>query len=240
VLEEDGEGGGSNYTVFLRKTDGSPAIRLGSGMGLAITPDNKWVASTAVRQPAPIILLPTGAGQPITLGDGQFFHRAAGRFLPDGKAILFVAAASGQAPRTFIEALDGSPPRPFGPEGFLGVALSPDGKSVAGRYHDANVLLPFTGEQKPQPLPHVQPDEVVLGWTPDSQSVYVAKVASSSVKVEVLDLKTGVRKLHHVHAPADLSGVLGVGPGRVTPDGSFYVYGVGRTLSYLYVVDGLK
>ena len=240
VLEEDGEGGGSDYTVFLRKTDGSPAIRLGSGMGLAISPDNKWVASTAVRQPAPIILLPAGAGQPITLGDGQFFHRAAARFLPDGKSILLVAAASGQAPRTFIEALDGSPPRPFGPEGFLGVAVSPDGKSVVGRYHDANVLLPFTGEQKPQPLAGVKPEEVVIGWTPDSQSIYVAKPDSTQVKVDILDLKTGTRKLHHAHAPADRAGVLGIGVGRITPDGSFYVYSSGRTLSYLYVVDGLK
>ncbi|MGA2920525.1 MAG: LpqB family beta-propeller domain-containing protein [Candidatus Sulfotelmatobacter sp.] len=53
VLEEDGEGGGPDYTVFLRKTDGSPAIRLGSGMGLDISPDDKWVASTSVKQPAP-------------------------------------------------------------------------------------------------------------------------------------------------------------------------------------------
>jgi hypothetical protein len=53
-------------------------------------------------------------------------------------------------------------------------------------------------------------------------------------------ISTGQRKLHHEHAPGDLSGVLGVGSGRVTPDGSFYMYGVGRTLSALYVVEGLK
>ena len=34
VLEEDGEGGGPDYSIFVRKTDGSAAIRLGSGMGL--------------------------------------------------------------------------------------------------------------------------------------------------------------------------------------------------------------
>jgi hypothetical protein len=29
-------------------------------------------------------------------------------------------------------------------------------------------------------------------------------------------------------------------PGRITPDGNFYTYSVGRTLSHLYVVEGLK
>src|SRR5882724_3145088 len=85
VLEEDGEGGGPQYSIFLRKTDGSPAIRLGSGMGLDISPDGKWVASTSVKQPAPTVLLPTGAGQPVTLADSQLFHSQRLRFLPDGK-----------------------------------------------------------------------------------------------------------------------------------------------------------
>jgi hypothetical protein len=34
--------------------------------------------------------------------------------------------------------------------------------------------------------------------------------------------------------------VPGVGGGVITPDGKFYMYGVPRTLSYLYVVEGLK
>lgn len=100
VLEEDGEGGGPDYTVFLRKTDGSPAIRLGSGMGLAISPDDKWMASTSVKQPAPIVLLPAGAGQPVILGDGQLFHTSNLHFLPDGKGLIMVATEKGKAPRT--------------------------------------------------------------------------------------------------------------------------------------------
>jgi hypothetical protein len=55
-----------------------------------------------------------------------------------------------------------------------------------------------------------------------------------------MDVKTGQRKLHHENAPADPSGVPQAGGGLVTPDGKFYMYGVPRTLSYLYVVEGLK
>ncbi|MGA8152935.1 MAG: protein kinase [Terriglobales bacterium] len=240
VLEEDGEGGGPNYTVFLRKTDGSPAIQLGSGMGLDISPDNKWVASTSVKQPAPIVLLPTGAGQPVTLGDGQLFHAASARFMPDGKELILVATEKGKAPRTYTMKLDGSAPKPFGPEDFRGIGISPDGNYVIGRKDNAHSMIPFAGEQTPQPLSFVRADEVIIGWTADSKSVYVSDASSSPVKVYVVDLKTGQRRLHHQHAPGDLAGVAGIGAGRVTPDGTFYEYTVGRTLSYLYVVEGLK
>ena len=111
MLEEDGEGGGPQYSIFLRKTDGSPAIRLGSGMGMDISPDAKWVASTGVKQPAPTVLLPTGAGPPISLADGQLFHSQRLRFLPDGKGVIMVAAETGKAPRTYIQMLDGTAPR---------------------------------------------------------------------------------------------------------------------------------
>ena len=240
VLEEDGEGGGPDYTVFLRKTDGSPAIRLGSGMGLDISPDDKWVASTSVKQPAPTVLLPAGAGQPITLADSQLFHTANLRFLPDGKGLIMVATEKGKAPRTYTLMLDGSAPKPFGPEGFRGTLVSPDGNYVLGRKEGAHWMVPFAGDQTPQPLFFVRADEAVAGWTADSKSIYVGDVSSTPVKVYVADLKTGQRRLHHQHAPGDLAGVAGVGSGHITPDGNFYLYTVARTLSYLYVVEGLK
>ena len=240
VLEEDGEGGGPDYSVFLRKTDGSPAIRLGTGMGLDISPDGKWVASTSVRQPSPVVLLPTGAGQPITLADGQVFHSQLLSFLPDGKGVIMVASEAGQAPRTYVEMLDGSSRRTVGPEGFRGVQVSPDGKYVLGKKDQAFCIVPFAGEQIPQLLPFIQASESVSGWTADSKAVYVGDVSSTPTAVYVVDIKTGQRHLHHQNAPPDLSGVPTVDSGLTTPDGKFYVYDVPRTLSYLYVVEGLK
>jgi hypothetical protein len=51
---------------------------------------------------------------------------------------------------------------------------------------------------------------------------------------------TSTARLHHQHAPGDLAGVARVDSGLITPDGTFDLYTVGRTLSYLYVVEGLK
>jgi len=61
LFNEEGDGGGPNYTVFMRNTDGSPPVRIGEGMGFALSADGRW----AVTQPAkggPLSLVPTGAG----------------------------------------------------------------------------------------------------------------------------------------------------------------------------------
>jgi eukaryotic-like serine/threonine-protein kinase len=240
VLEEDGEGGGPEYSVFLRKTDGSPAIRLGSGMGLDISPDGKWIASSSVHQPAPTVLLPTGAGQPLTLADGQLFHSQDMHFLPDGKGIIMVAAEAGKPPRTYIQLLDGTAPKALAPEDFRGTAVSPDGKSVLGRKDRVTWIVSMSGAEPGQALPSVKPIEAALGWSADGHSIYVGDSSSLPAKVYTMDIKTGERKLHRELAPADASGVPTIGGTVITPDGTFYLFDVPRTLSYLYVVEGLK
>jgi hypothetical protein len=47
LFTEGGEGGGPKYAVYLRKTDGSPAIRLSEGNGLALSPDGEMGGGAA-------------------------------------------------------------------------------------------------------------------------------------------------------------------------------------------------
>ncbi len=63
LFSESGEGGGPKYAVYLRKTDGSPAIRLSDGAGMALSPDGKWALARSNTTPAPLVLLPTGVGE---------------------------------------------------------------------------------------------------------------------------------------------------------------------------------
>jgi hypothetical protein len=55
-----------------------------------------------------------------------------------------------------------------------------------------------------------------------------------------VDLNTRTRQLFKEVDPPDRSGILGLGPVHVTPDGKTYVYGFTRRLSDLYTVEGLK
>jgi eukaryotic-like serine/threonine-protein kinase len=84
---EAGEGGGPKYAVYSRKTDGSPAVRLGDGTGLSLSPDGNWVLARPNITPSPLVLLPMRVGEMKPLKDDGLNH-IRGAWLPDGKRIL--------------------------------------------------------------------------------------------------------------------------------------------------------
>ncbi|MGH9317803.1 MAG: protein kinase domain-containing protein, partial [Thermoanaerobaculia bacterium] len=48
LFAEQGEGGGGTGVVYVRKTDGSPPVRLGEGYALALSPDKKWALAAPI------------------------------------------------------------------------------------------------------------------------------------------------------------------------------------------------
>ena len=81
VLEEAWEGGGTARSIYLRTLDGAPAVRLGDGVPLALSPDKQWVLSTPVAGDR-LVLLPTGVGQPRTLPAGPLASYFPGGAVP--------------------------------------------------------------------------------------------------------------------------------------------------------------
>src|SRR5947208_132637 len=61
--------------IYVRKTDGSPAVFLGEGDATALSPDGKWVLAIPHAQPPGLVLLPTGSGQPHPRPWGQLEAR---------------------------------------------------------------------------------------------------------------------------------------------------------------------
>ena len=64
LLSEVLRGAGNNGAIYLRKTDGSDAIRMGDGFGEDLSPDGKWVLATPVGTRQHWIIVPTGPGSP--------------------------------------------------------------------------------------------------------------------------------------------------------------------------------
>ena len=52
VFSETGEAVGADYSMYLRKTDGSPAVRLGDGGFGFLSPDRQWVLATDRSPPS--------------------------------------------------------------------------------------------------------------------------------------------------------------------------------------------
>ncbi|MDQ5846226.1 MAG: hypothetical protein M3539_13130, partial [Acidobacteriota bacterium] len=233
---------GINYKVYLGKTDGSPAILLGDGYGFGLSPDGRWVVSI-LSSPPQLVLLPTGAGQPRRLERFQIEQYGYGAsWLPDGKGIVFIGKEPGHFQRSYVQNVDGGPPRAVTPDGISGSLVSPDGKLVLAQ--DSTVrkvpsIYPLDGGD-PRPVPGLTEGDRVLRWGIDGRSLFVCRYRELPVRVFKLDVNTGHKELWKELAPADPAGILGAINPQVTPDGKSYVYAFTRYLSDLYLVEGLN
>jgi Tol biopolymer transport system component len=239
LFSETGEAVGTNYSMFLRKTDGSPAVRLGDGGFGKLSPDGKWVV-TEDGDPARLMLLPTGVGEPRQLTDNKIHHYNVA-WLPDGKSVVFTASEPGHGHRTYIQSVDGQgAPRALTPEGTTGNIVSPDGKyllTVDGNRE--RWLYPIAGGEPQKVNLTLSFDEGVMGFFGDDKTVLL-RSRKIPVVVSRVDLASGRREPFKEIVPADPSGAQSVPSLYFSADGKSYAYSMGRMLSDLYVVDGLK
>jgi serine/threonine protein kinase len=245
VFTEQGEAGGPGYSVYVRKLDGSAAVRLGEGTGVATSPDGKWVLTCRIRTtPATFVLLPTGAGQPKTFPKDAIDRSAAftfAAFLPDGKRIVFNGNESGKPTRAFVQSLEGGAARPVTPEGVTASLVTPDGKSLLTRAAgQAYGLTPLEGGPS-EPIRGLEPSDDPLRWGADGRSLFLASSKDLfPARVYRLDLATGSRELWKEFMPSDPTGITNIGPESISADGQTILFGYGHILSDLYVAEGLR
>lgn len=242
VFTHFGQSSGTNYHVYLRKTDGTPAIQLGDGYGGGFSPDGKWVSSI-LSSPPQIVILPTGAGQAKPLerfGIEQFGYGTA--WLPDGKTIVFSGKESGRSLRSYLQSVDRGAPRPVTPDGFLGTLVSPDGQFLLARDQaekKALAVYPLNGGEA-RPIPGLEDEDRVIRWALDGRSLYVYRPRERPLKLFKLNLATGQKEPGKEIMPVDLAGIRGPINVLMTPDGRGYIYAFTRYLSDLYLVKGLQ
>jgi eukaryotic-like serine/threonine-protein kinase len=249
LFDEEGVGGGVQfgnsqeltYAVYIRDTDGTPAIRLGEGGAAALSPDKKWVIAATPNSPAQLRLLPTGAGETQQLTNDSINHQWA-RWLPDGKRFVFSGNEPERGVRLYVQDVTGGKPKPISPEGAdaIAFAVSPDGQTVAGIGPDQKgYFYPMAGGN-PKSINNMELGDIPIGWNSNGSSLYLYRTGEVPAKVYVLDIATGKRTLWKQVVPVDPTGVSTIGPIMITPDGKTYVYGFHRTLGDLYLVEGLK
>src|SRR6185369_13238695 len=87
------EGGGVSGRIYLRRTDGSPAVHLGDGYPLGLSPDGAW-ALARLRGRDGLTVIPTGAGEARTL-DTRGLDVYLAQWFSDGRRLLLGAHANG-------------------------------------------------------------------------------------------------------------------------------------------------
>jgi hypothetical protein len=240
LFEEEGEGGGPGYTVFLRDTDGSPPVRIGTGLAEAISPDGKWVI-TIPNKAGGLSVVPTGAGEARQLThDNISYNRI--RYLPDGKQLLASGIEAGHGARDYLIDLNTGDAKAITPEGMAGVNLTADGRSVAVLAPDGKWgVWPLDGSGF-RPIPGLDSKHYVTGWTPDGASVYVTPSHQRDRVAAVyrVDIATGKMELWKTFGAGTNVGITGVGGPRISSDGKAYAYVYSQSMSEAYVAKGLK
>jgi len=240
LFTESGEGGGKTSSVYLRNLDGSPAVRLGDGEAVALSPDGKSVLVGFPGAADRLVLLPTGTGEPKTIALTGFEALNFAAWLPDGKELLFGGQEVGKKGRIYRLEAAGGRPRPISPEGirvpyFVTGAVSPDGRWLLGTRGPGKWFrVPVDGGEAIQ-IMALERGDFPIRWASD-RSLWFHREPSG--EVWRLDLGTGRKTPGKKISPTDAT--LGVTRIVMMPDGSAYAYAYRRVHSILYVVEGLK
>jgi Tol biopolymer transport system component len=242
LFTESGVGAGSTPGVFMRPTDGSPAVRLGDGIGLALSPDGRW-ALVARPEQGQLVLLPTGAGQARVLETGKLTTFLNGRWLPDGTHVIFNAREPGRQPRVYLLSVTSGGPAPLTPEGVQsrGGSVTPDAKLVLASGPGRPFwLYPLAGGP-PFPAKGFAAGDTPIRWSGDGKSMWTVNQTSGVPQIMRVDVTTGRREVWREITNADPGGLI---PNSlrvvISADGKSYVYGYNRALADLYVAEGLR
>lgn len=239
LFAELSDGRDRNTAIYLRKTDRSPAVRLGDGNRPALSPDGNWVACIVSDGPLTSLkLLPTGPGQTRTVG-GTEMHYERVEWFPDSRRLLFQGNEPGRPVRTFVVDLNGGKALPLTPEGMRISSISPDQKyataAIAGRLN----LVPLDGGE-PKAVANLEPGESVIRWSGNRRFIFLRRqTGAASLEIEKLDVTTSQKTAWRKLAVPDPVGVQ-IREVVMTPDGSAYAYSFQRDISTLYLAQGLR
>jgi eukaryotic-like serine/threonine-protein kinase len=234
-------------SVFLRRVDGSPPVRLGAGAPLELSADGKWALVIPPGERRALQVVPTGAGEPRRVPvDG--FQVTGGGFLPSdagffvtGEDARHSAVAGTVGPR-------GGPirtiPTPdWEPE--KGIVVSPNADRIAyvTKSNALRIVNVANGEQSVVPNFSADFDGQVVQWSRDGRYIFYCVFGGWGTpgRLARVDLASGRIEPWRDLSPVDASGVILVGTARVSRDGQSCVFLYVRTdASDLYMIEGAR
>ena len=240
-----GEGGGPRGSVYLRKTDGSPPIRLGDGAAWASSPDGKWVSSYRANAGGRrrYVLLPTGAGEEreISIPQLKGINLVLG-WAADPESLIVRGPGAQDRWQNYLWNSGTGKLQPFGPEGIadMETLVSPDRRQVVAVGPDGKWWTFAVDGAEAAPVKGLTPQDLPLGFRADSRSLFIGTSPYDHLALSIwnLDLATGGRtpwKTLRTARPVEQ-----VSNPVITPDGRAYAYNYLVKTSELYVADGIR
>jgi hypothetical protein len=244
LIGEIGGGLGGKGGIALRKTDGSPAVMIGEGAALSLSPDGRFVLALpdALGAGDRLLVIPTGAGERRELRHASISRFFDAAWFPDGRHIAVAGGPDEKRMHLYLWDIGGTePPRALSPEaGFKQPVVSPDGRWVTAGREGAPPELYAVEGGSPRPLPGGRDDDWPLRWAADGRSLFVRRGTGMPARVERVEIATGRRRLWKELRPADPAGVSDIGSVVVTPDGKSYAYTFSSSIGSLYLAGGIR
>jgi hypothetical protein len=230
--------GGPLYAVMVRKTDGSPAVRLGEGNASALSRDKRWVIGVLPTAPPEYRLYPTGPGESHLLMWTGLESVSSVAFFPDGRSLLVCGNEKGKPPRCYRSPLDASLLEPVTPDSVNGGLLRPDGLAVAHSRSDGWWVHSLGGGDARR-VPGLD-SGIVTRWSPDGRALWVQNSSGPRPRFDRVDVATGQRTpLLTIETPSDIP-VFAIFSFALADDPRVYAYTAWSYTSNLFTVEGVR
>ncbi len=234
LFTESGDAGGQHYTTLLFDNARHSSRIIGSGRAMALSPDGLFALLLDPQDDTALTLVSLEAGSSRRiLGHGLHYQWA--RFLSKS-AILAGGSYSTGRLMLYRQSMDGGAPTALSGFPYLdNPTITPDGEKLAG-FSGRDLMLVNFCDKSARPLP-VQPGNMPVAWSADTQSLFLINTLSVPPQFMKLDIDSNSRTLWkplHISQSslAQLGGIV------AAPDAGAYAYSIHQDLSRLYVVDG--
>jgi eukaryotic-like serine/threonine-protein kinase len=222
---------------YYRRTDGSAAVRLGTGTA-AISPDGKWVLAFS-RKGRKLVVQPIGPGEPKELPTPELVDFGHLVWSDDGQEIAYEAQTSQNDWNVYTQRVGSGSPilaKASGRNAFP--ILSPDGGMLAVREERGGISLYRMDGSQPVAVKGVLDNEYPIRFAKGGRSLLVAEPTGHQLVLTLVELASGRRELWKrltTEARGTTRALI-----VVTPDLRYYAYQSPRYSSDLYILDNLR
>jgi dipeptidyl aminopeptidase/acylaminoacyl peptidase len=241
LYSESGEGGGARGCVYVRRTDGTAAIRLADGARAhAFSPDERWVLLSESFGNDWLTMVPIGAGEERRI-PLHGLQTMAARFHPEGRHLVVSGREPGGTNGLYRLGLDGGAPEMIpSSEGVVGIGLmlSSDGASAVAQVGDVHKVISVDGGGA-RVVPGIGRSDMVAGFSNDGRAVFAHSWNPAS-PVRRVDLASGETTPYLTISPPDPTGLYRVARLRLARECDAYAYTYFLLLLDLHIVEGLS